>query len=313
MSFGGWEERLLRLAGEADRGCLLAAPEAADRGRRGEAYRACAEVTRLNSRTFYLATSLLPPTKRPAMHALYAFCRLSDDIVDRAGDEQRPSLDAWRREVFSISSDTAHPVALAWRDTAARHHIPRRYAEQLVDAVAQDLVVKRYRTFEDLVVYCYGVAATVGLMAMHIIGYSGEDAIPGAIKLGVALQLTNILRDIGEDWRAGRLYLPQEELEDFRVSEDEIAGGLLTHRWRSLMDFQIERARRLYAESLPALARLSSDGRFAIAAAAELYRGILGAIEDNCYNVFSHRARVSDWGKVRQLPAIWLRSRTLAY
>lgn len=313
MAAEAWESTLLRLAEEADRQALLVAPTDAACERRNAAYRICAEITRANSRTFYLAAGLLPPPKRTAMHALYAFCRLSDDVVDRAGDERALGLAAWRQEVFSPSSDAAHPVALAWRETAARHRIPRRYAEQLVDTVAQDLVVTRYRTFDDLVVYCYGVAATVGLMAMHIVGYSGDDAIPSAIKLGVALQLTNILRDIGEDWQAGRLYLPQDELDAFGVSEAEIAEAAITHRWRALMRFQITRARRLYAESLPAVSRLSRDGRFAIAAAAELYRGILGAIEDNCYNVFSHRARVSGWGKVRQLPAIWLRSRTLAY
>ena len=313
MSSDSWEGRLLRLAKEADGGSFLVAPQPMESSRRAEAYRACAEVTRANSRTFYLAAGLLPPAKRPAVHALYAFCRLSDDMVDRAGGHQAPALDAWRQEVFSTSSGSTHPVALAWRDTAARHRIPRRFPEQLLDAVAQDLVVKRYRTFEDLVVYCYGVAATVGLMAMHIVGYSGEDAVPSAIKLGVALQLTNILRDIGEDWRAGRLYLPQEELEAFRVSEEDIARGATTRHWRALMAFQIERARRLYAESLPAVARLNGDGRFAIAAAAELYRGILGAIEDNCYNVFSLRARVSGWGKLWQLPAIWLRAKRLAY
>lgn len=271
------------------------------------------EVTRTNSRTFYFAARLLPANRRSAVHALYAFCRRSDDIVDRSGPGREQALEAWRREVLSTDDASGDPVALAWRDTAARHRVPRRYSEQLIEAVSQDLVVRRYRSFADLVVYCYGVAATVGLMAMHIIGYHGDDAILSAIKMGVALQLTNILRDVGEDWQAGRVYLPQEELEAFHVSEEDIARGAVDERWRQLMRFQIERARLLYAESLPAIARLSSDGRFAIAAAAELYQGILASIESNRYDVFSRRARVSDWEKVRRLPAIWLRTRRLAY
>ncbi|MGL4649081.1 MAG: phytoene/squalene synthase family protein, partial [Caldilineaceae bacterium] len=168
-------------------------------------------------------------------------------------------------------------------------------------------------TFDDLAGYSYGVASTVGLMSMHIIGYSGAEAVPYAIKLGVALQMTNILRDVGEDWRNGRLYLPQEELQSFGVSEDEVAEGVrcgkVTRQWQAFMQFQIARNRRLYAEAWPGIGMLANDGRFAIAAAADLYRAILTDIERSNYNNFTRRAHVGTAGKLGMLPAIWWRSR----
>jgi phytoene synthase len=175
--------------------------------------------------------------------------------------------------------------------------------------VARDLRQKRYQTFEELTAYAYGVASTVGLMSMHIIGYSGAEALPYAIKLGVALQITNILRDVGEDWRAGRIYLPLEELAAFGLTDADVAAGRVDERWRSLMRFQIARNRRLYAEAMPGIKMLNSDGRFAVAAAGELYRAILGEIEAHDYDVFDRRAHVGAWGKLRRLPGIWWRSR----
>jgi phytoene synthase len=202
-------------------------------------------------------------------------------------------------------------VALAWADARARYGIPVGYAEQLIDGVARDLTFKRYRTFDELAAYSYGVASTVGLMAMHIIGYGGEQALPYAVKLGVALQVTNILRDVAEDYRAGRVYLPAEELEHFDLTDADLQRGRVDQRWRAFMRFQIERNRRLYAEALPGIAALQSEGRFAIAAAAELYRAILTDIEANDYDVFSRRAHISTKGKVARLPKIWWRSRTV--
>ena len=146
-------------------------------------------------------------------------------------------------------------------------------------------------------------------MSMHIIGYAGDEALPYAIKLGVALQMTNILRDVGDDWRINRVYLPQDELAAFGLNENDLATGRVTNRWRQFMRFQIDRNRRLYAESMPGIALLNHDGRFAIGAAAELYGGILDAIERADYDVFSKRAFVGTWGKLRMLPGIWWRSR----
>ena len=302
-------------------------PPALDR-----AYRFTEELTRRHSRTFFLASQLMPVEKRAAVRALYAFCRVSDDLVDasgndadglKSGDTARLSngnnstlseslLEDWRWRSLYLKPEPADLVTLAWSDTRRRYRIPRLYAEQLIDGVKRDVHQKRYQTFEDLATYCYGVASTVGLMAMHIIGFSDHAAVPYAVKLGVALQLTNILRDVGEDWQKGRVYLPQEELESFGLSENHLAEaaetGEISSRWQSFMSFQIERNRALYAEALPGIAHLHPDGRFAIQAAADLYAGILDDIEVHAMNVFDRRAHVSSLGKLRRLPGIWLRA-----
>jgi phytoene synthase len=199
-------------------------------------------------------------------------------------------------------------VAVAWADTRARFHIPRRYAEQLIEGVERDISQSRYQTFDDLAAYCYSVASTVGFMSMHIIGFEDREAIPYALKMGVALQLTNILRDVGEDWRNGRIYLPQDELALFGLSEDDFTLGKPTENWRNFIKFQIDRNRRLYRESMPGIGLLDPDGRFAIAAAAELYQAILDDIEAHNGDVFNRRAYVSKWGKIRRLPGIWWRT-----
>lgn len=293
-----------------------------------QAYHHCEDITRENSKTFYLASGLMPAEKRRATRALYAFCRVSDDIVDAniqkiflpvtgAGlstNRIAAQLNAWRDEVidnrgFFHSQEKPHNISLAWADARQRYSIPNGYVEQLIDGLALDLNTVRYQTFSDLAQYCYGVACTVGLMSMHITGYTSREAIHYAIRLGVALQLTNILRDVGEDWRAGRLYLPLEDLNRFGLKEEDIAAGLVDDRWRAFMRFQIQRARQLYAESLPGVRLLHPDGRFAITAAGELYRAILDQIEANDYDVFSRRATVSAAAKLRRLPGIWWRSK----
>lgn len=278
-----------------------------------KAYNHCETLTAVHSRSFHMASRLLPPEKRRAVRALYAFCRVTDDIVDESNRDDRnmttAALNAWRQRALSshppVGSD---PVVVAWTDTRARYQVPVTYAEQLINGVAQDLHYTRYPTFSALSAYCYGVASTVGLMSMCIIGFDGHHAIPYAVKLGVALQMTNILRDVREDWENGRLYLPQEELEAFGLDESDVAAGQVNERWRAFMRFQIDRNRQLYAEAWPGIALLDGDGRFSIAAAADLYRGILDDIENHDYNVFARRSFVSKWGKIRRLPGIWWRS-----
>jgi phytoene synthase len=271
------------------------------------AYAHCKAVSAQHSRSFHLASGLLPPDKRRAVRALYAFCRTSDDIVDRPGGDPDAALMAWRHRVLEAHPCEDDMVAVAWADTLARYHIPHRYVEQLISGVARDLRQKRYETFEDLAAYAYGVASTVGLMSMHITGFSGPEAIPYAIKLGVALQITNILRDVGEDFRDGRVYLPREELRAYSLSEHDLAIGRVDDRWRAFMRFQIERNRRLYTEAWPGIALLDADGRFAIAAAATLYHAILDDIEAHDYDVFTRRAHVDALGKVRRLIGLRLR------
>ncbi len=311
----GWERRLIDLAQEALETQIAAALHGIlDDDDLSAAYRVCEQVTKAHSRTFMMASSLLPRAKRRGARALYAFCRVCDNLVDAPQGEGDPRemLERWRCQVLHVQSAGDDPVAVAWADTRTRYQIPWRYAEQLIAGVAQDLDKRRYETFDELAEYCYGVASTVGLMAMHIIGFQDSRTIPYAVKLGVALQLTNVLRDVGEDWRNGRLYLPQEELAAFGLSEQDVEAAVVDDRWRDLMRFQLARTRQLYDEALPGVALLDPDGRFAITAAAQLYRSILDDIEAHDFDVFRRRAHVSTWGKLARLPGIWRMSRSVA-
>jgi phytoene synthase len=320
MQLDTWENRLLTLAYAplenltADHLPVLADPSALDL-----AYTYSEEITKEHSATFHLASSLLSAEQRKAIRALYAFCRVSDDLVDRPqaqGDSaviDAARFERWQQRSLSNNPPQDDLVATAWADTRLRFNVPRQYAEQLLDGVARDLEVKRYATFSDLAGYCYGVASTVGLMSMHIVGFKDESAIPYAVKLGVALQLTNILRDVAEDWENGRLYLPLEELAAFGLSEADIAAQTNDYRWEAFMVFQIERARQLYAEAMPGLALLERRGRVAVAAAAELYRAILDDIEAHNYDVFSRRAHISNRRKAIRVPGIWWRAMAASY
>jgi len=307
IQFHAWENRLLGWAYEALETHRPGEHIISDKFGLQAAYAYCENLTRESSRTFYLASGLLPYQKRRAARALYAFCRVTDNIVDQSknDDTARESLKNWQHLVTLPHPPAYNPVALAWADARARYRIPHGYGEQLIGGVARDLSQKRYATFADLAEYAYGVASTVGLMAMHIIGFESQDALAYAVKLGVALQMTNILRDVAEDWRAGRVYLPQDELAACGLSEADIAAGVVDDRWRTFMRLQVERNRHLYAESWEGITTLNPDGRLAIAAAADLYRAILADIEAQDYDVFSRRAHVSTSGKLMRFPYIW--------
>lgn len=310
-----WEYQLVSWAEEAFNTHSPRVTIAPDSSLLAAAYHHCDAITRFHSRTFYLASGLLPEDKQRAARALYAFCRITDNIVDSAEAVQKrqDTLSAWRKTISADHPPEGELVALAWADAKQRFNIPNGYAQQLIDGVGRDLSQTRYETFADLAEYSYGVASTVGLMAMHIVGFAGERAIPYAVKLGVALQMTNILRDVAEDWKAGRMYLPQNELRSFDLTEasiaEAVATGYVNGRWQAFMQFQVARTHHLYREALSGITLLDTDGRFAIAAAAELYRAILGEIEARNYDVFSRRAHVSLRGKLVRLPGIWWRSR----
>ncbi len=309
-----WEQALLAKATAALENHFPAHLRPIDRtDTLAQAYAYCEQITKENSRTFYIATALMPREKRQAIRALYAFCRVSDDMVDKAEGDAISQLVAWRACILDQDAAAQDPVLMAWQDTCQRYRIPLIYVEQLLDGLIQDVTMHRYPTFDELAHYCYGVASTVGLMSMHIIGYSGPQALPYAIKLGIALQLTNILRDVGEDWRQGRLYLPQDELAAYGIREEDIARSRVDRRWRAFLQFQIARVQRLYEESLPGIGMLHASGRFAVAAATELYRGILDDITAHDYDVFTRRAHVSDTGKLARLPRIWWRAKTNWY
>ena len=305
-----WETDLLALAYEAINSRKLPLPTVIrDHGILQNAHDHCDSLTAYHSRSFYVASSLLPTEKQKAIRALYAFCRVTDDIVDNNPGGDDSLLRQWCQRAFSNTPPLNDPVVVAWADARTHHHIPIRYAEQLVEGIARDLKQSRYETFADLATYCYGVASTVGLISMHIIGFDGPKALLYAIKLGLALQMTNILRDVAEDWQRGRVYLPQEELAAFGLDEEVIAAGIVTEKWRKFMRFQINRNHQLYEEAMPGIKMIDKSGRFAIAAAAGFYRAILNDIERHDYDVFSRRAYVGKWGKIRLIPKFWWQSR----
>ena len=281
-----------------------------------EAYRTCEAITRKHSRSFFLSTQLLPVEKRRAIRALYAFCRTSDDLVDHAGHDTERALAAWVALVHAPQAPPDNAVLLAWRDTIARYGVSQALVDELLAGVAMDLTVNRYATFDDLWRYCYRVASVVGLISMQIIG-GQPSATPYAITLGLALQLTNILRDVGEDAARGRIYLPQEDLMRFGVHEDDLLAGCQNPggriddaHFRALMNYEIDRAHVFYEAAWPGIAMLDPDGQFAVAAAAEMYRGILARIVANDYDVFAHRAHVSLASKLLTLQRVWRRLRT---
>jgi len=309
-----WESQLLSLAGQIPHPSTRPffsywAGDAALKN----AYKQAEVITASHSKSFYFASGLLPEEKRSAARALYAFFRTVDNIVDEveAKKDRDFELDYWRNVAKTASFSTDDLVASAWADTLARYHIPRHYALQLIDGVARDISQSRYQTFDDLATYCYGVASTIGLMSMYIVGFKNNNAVPYAIKLGVALQMTNILRDVGEDYRNGRLYLPREELITYGIREEDIAEGRITDNWRQFMRFQIERTRQLYDESWEGVKLLEREGQLAIGAASVFYQGILDDIEKNDYNVFTRHASLGTLGKVVKLPALWMKIRAL--
>lgn len=274
-----------------------------------EAYRFCAEMTSVHSRSFYLSSAFLPYEKRRAVRAFYAFCRTSDDLVDHPRERGEQGLARWVHQVRA-PAPAYDPVLLAWGDTSQRYQVPEALLNELLAGVAMDLRVSRYASFDDLWLYCYRVASVVGLISMHMIGHR-EEASPYAISLGVALQLTNILRDVGEDAARGRIYLPLEDLARFGLDQEDVLRGVCDERFKALMRFEIARAETLYEEAWPGIGLLSPDSQFAVAVATEVYRGILAKIAANDYDVFTRRAHLTLADKLLLLPRIWSRLRRL--
>ncbi len=270
-------------------------------------FQAAEQSIRENSRTFFFATAMLPRAERHAIRALYAFCRATDDLVDvgRASEEQ---MEAWRAKVRLTPEEQSDPILYVWALSRRQFPIDRRYEDDLITGVKYDIQPRVYPTWEDLEKYCYHVASTVGLLSIPIIGLregvSFEQAAPYAIQLGIALQLTNILRDVGEDARRGQVYLPEADLERFNLTRADILAGVQNERFNALMKFEIERARKLYQEALPGIAMLSPSGQLAVGAAALLYRAILDEIEAIRYCVHHMRAYTTGRRKLAMLPKI---------
>lgn len=276
------------------------------------AYAYCRDVTRLHARSFSFCAQFLPAHKRRAIFAVYAICRHLDDLVDdsRGSSEAdtRAALERWTARLRDSGADD-HAALVAWRDTTTTFSIPVELAEELVSGVVMDLTIARYQTFEELREYCYRVASVVGLMTSRIFGYSDERALDRAVDLGIAMQLTNICRDVGEDARLGRIYVPGEDLERFGVQESEILGGRFSPAFVRLMQFQIERARSFYRLAEPGIEWLSADSRVTVRLSSRIYGQILGRIERNGYDVLSRRAYVPLHRKLATLPAVWLETK----
>ncbi len=274
-----------------------------------QAYAHCSALTRFHSKSFFFSTQLLPAAKRSAIRVLYAFCRTSDDLVDLNPHNAAVRLQQWQQ---TLRHAPRHDdlVPLAWHDVRRRYQLVDQLEADLLAGVEMDLSINRYATFADLWLYCYRVASVVGLLSMQIIGYD-QGAVPYAIKLGAALQLTNILRDVGEDAARNRIYLPREDLDRFGVSEEAVLSGQRSPGMTELLRFQIARAHQLYDESWPGIGLLHPDSRLAVATAAVVYRGILDKIVENDYDVWSKRASLSLSAKLRLLPQILWRLRTL--
>jgi phytoene synthase len=268
------------------------------------------KVIRSHSKTFFFATALLPLAERRAIRSLYAFCRASDDLVDCA-DTTQQDLDRWRVEVNLPSDRQADPILISWSSVRESYQIDTRYERELLDGIEMDLSFKSFETWQELETYCYLVASTVGLLSMPVIGIADgatfEQAAPYAIKLGIALQLTNILRDVGEDAERGRVYFPEEDLRRFGLTNQDILDKVNDQRFIDLMRFEIDRARRLYREAFPGIALLSRHARPAVGAAALLYQAILDRIESIDYKVHEERAHTTGWQKLLMLPGILLR------
>ncbi|SHG60598.1 phytoene synthase [Jatrophihabitans endophyticus] len=267
-----------------------------------ESYLRCRAINAAHGKTYFLATALLPPAKRPFVHALYGFARRADDIVDDTAvpvAERGERLQAWCGE-FLADLDwgaTSDPVSRAVLDTVTRFDIPTSYFVDFVEAMRWDLDVTSYATYAELEQYMWGSAAVIGLQMLPVLGRR-DDAVrwdvleSHAIALGTAFQLTNFVRDVGEDLRRGRVYLPQESLDQFGVDLERLRRGVVDEAIRSLLAWEIERARGLYAKARPGLALVHPTSRDCLQAATTLYGEILDEIEHNDYDVFRRRAHV---------------------
>jgi len=273
------------------------AKSAADLCEIARSYDDCREVARAAASNFYYAFYLLPRPKRDALCALYAFMRLVDDVSDTPGDlaEKRKGLARWRAALdAAVAGDTsAHAVLPALADTLERFRIPPRYFHDLISGAEMDLTVGAYATFDRLREYCYRVAGTVGLTCLHVFGFDDPHAPDRAESLGIAFQLTNILRDIRRDLEMGRIYLPQEDLDRFDLSKEELIGESITPRLRALMEFETARAWEFYREGEPLVRLVHRDSRAALWALVRTYSGLLARIEARDFDVFSARTRLS--------------------
>ncbi|MEM4390073.1 MAG: presqualene diphosphate synthase HpnD [Candidatus Micrarchaeia archaeon] len=266
-----------------------------------EAYRYCQDVARRNDTNFYLGFQFLPKDKRNAVFACYAFCRYVDDIADELGPGAKVEelLDRWERDLDACYAGKAdHPITIALADAVKRYGIPKAPFKGLIEGCRMDQRIKRYATFRDLLKYCNRVATTISTISLSIFGYKNKNAKKYGRYLSLALQLTNILRDVGEDARRGRIYLPLEELKRFGYSEAELLRGEINDNFKRLMRFQIERVRKYYAKAFEVTKLVSEDSRLATLLMGATYAKVLEQIERNGFDVFNKKAKLSFWQKL---------------
>lgn len=255
-------------------------------------FKMAGDITREHARTFYYASKFLGAEERNAAYAVYAICRISDDSVDVPGtyctDKIKADIDA------AYSNKTIDdPLILAFRHTINKLNIPREYFDSLIKGIEMDMNIARYGDFRELYEYCYRVAGIVGLIMNKVFFSSGVKADSCAVDLGIAMQLTNILRDIKEDFARGRIYLPQDEMKAQHVTENDIAKCLISDNFIGLMKQQIKRAREYYSSSIDGIKLIPGiRNRFTVCLMKDIYADILRSIENNKYDVFRGRARV---------------------
>lgn len=275
-------------------------------------YAFCADISRREAKNFYYSFLVLPPARRRSMCALYAFLRQTDDLADEPGEigAKHHALDGWRRNLDDALDGRSHawPGLLALADTVHRHAIPRKHLHEVIDGVAMDVEPAAFATFDDLYAYCYRVASAVGLSCIHIWGYRSEGGRAEVLaeKCGIALQLTNILRDVREDARLGRVYLPMEDLDRFGVTVAELSADRPSARVRDLFEFEGQRAYGYYAEAAPLIRLVAPVGRPVLRAIVGIYRALLDEIARRDYDVLAGRISLTGWRKA----SITLRSLT---
>lgn len=276
-----------------------------------DGFRAARTITKQHAKTFYFASHFLPAEKRAAAYAVYAVCRISDDLVDKDSSAAvAKKLSQMQQSIQAVYDGTplSDDLLRAFRETVTTFAIPQLYFDELIAGMFMDLNNSSYEDFEALYQYCYKVAGVVGLIMLKIFGAHNPVAETHAVHLGVAMQLTNILRDIQEDLHRGRVYLPRQELQRFGISRDRLARGTVDAAFKSFMQFQISRTRAYYARATTGISMIADRrSRFVVYAMKDLYAGILSAIEKNNYDVFCTRARVSTASKIAIALRIFLR------
>jgi 15-cis-phytoene synthase len=272
-------------------------------------------ITRQSRTNFYYSFLILPARQRKAIETVYAFCRLMDDIVDEdvIVDDARLELLRWREEISNVFSGAPHSyLGRTLKEVVAEFPIPERYFQELITGMEMDLEQRRYRDFAELERYCYHVAGVTGLMCIEIFGYREASARDYAVKLGSALQLVNIMRDLKEDAARGRVYLPQTEMAEFGYREEDLLNCHYNENFTALMEFQCQRARNFFSSARATLAPVDRSSMLAAEIMGGIYARILDRIEAGRFNVFGERISLSKFEKVMAALQAWRQSRRRA-